>query len=341
MTRELLNDQAKVSEAAIAEAGECLATVTAVRLATEMERTAETLRAAAERLAQFSGQVTLLQNESLPKMREAQKGVEAALLGRREALSSQGTLLSELGQILAAETKAIASASCSQRTASLKGAERISEAAESIAATSTLAMSRIDEAARRIEDEAPANGAQMTLQAPLEAAQRDLADLVEIQDAEDLLQLIEVSKRASGDEDLEARLGGIERRLEVAGAEFREPVENLREELGPIVAELGGTIEDDGAIVPQDTIIFEQGSVEITPVIRDLLNKICELWMRRMMIAKAQVSSDLIEGHGSRECRTGTSSDETYLSNPALSQARSQAVLDACSRIVHDAAVRA
>lgn len=87
-------------------------------------------------------------------------------------------------------------------------------------------------------------------------------------------------------------------------------------------------------------ILFEQGRAEITPLMQDLLGQVCEPWLGVLMRADAPVASALIEGHASSEWRAGSSPDEAHLNNLALPQARSQAVLDACLRIVRSGEVR-
>lgn len=166
-----------------------------------------------------------------------------------------------------------------------------------------------------------------------------VATLLETQDVESVEAILALADGADEKAELEARLVGIGERLTDADEEARALVDDLRQTIGPLVARLGGTIEDDGALVLPDVVLFERGRAGLTPVMTDFLDGACGPWLSVLMSADAPVASALIEGHASSEWSTGASAEEAYLNNLALSQARSQAVLDACLRRVTDPAV--
>ncbi|WP_176556221.1 OmpA/MotB family protein [Rubellimicrobium rubrum] len=171
-------------------------------------------------------------------------------------------------------------------------------------------------------------------------AQADLARLLTNEGVQGVERLLEEVRQTSGEEVLERRLAGIGQRIADAEERARSLVGDLREELGTTVSNIGGTIEADGSIVLPDSVLFEQGSAQITPRMREFLGSACEPWLDVLMRANAPVAFAQIEGHASREWRNETSPDEAYLKNLALSQARSQAVLDTCLRIVRDNGIR-
>lgn len=184
------------------------------------------------------------------------------------------------------------------------------------------------------------------LEAMPEDLRRDLADLVEIADARGLARLIALSARATGDAPEgdpaapEARLAVIGTRLDAAQAARRALVADLGATLGATVSGVGGTIEADGSIVLPDTVLFERGSARVSPVMEGFLDRACEPWLRVLQASGAGVAQAQIEGHASSEWRLRTSPDEAYLNNLALSQARSQAVLNACLERVGDRSLR-
>ena len=125
----------------------------------------------------------------------------------------------------------------------------------------------------------------------------------------------------------------VGRRLEVAAAGRAEVTRLLRRTLGPVVSSYGGTIDDDGALVFPESVLFEAGKSDITPELRRFLAAVCLPWFQTLERSTAPVSDLRIEGHASSEW-IGASPQQAYLANLSLSQARAHAVLSTCLELI-------
>ena len=125
----------------------------------------------------------------------------------------------------------------------------------------------------------------------------------------------------------------VSTRLEAAAAGQAEVTEALRQQLGPVVAQYGGTIDADGALVFPENVLFAAGKADITPSLRSFLAAVCLPWFRTVERSGAAISDLRIEGHASSEW-IGASTEQAYLANLALSQARAHAVLSTCLELV-------
>lgn len=160
-----------------------------------------------------------------------------------------------------------------------------------------------------------------------EDIQRNLADLVEAGQAEKLLKemalLEELVRLGQG-------LEGISGKLRQAESQEAALVSALRSELGGVVSGIGGRIDDTGAIVLPDQVLFKQGQAVITPSLAKFMADACEPWLATLRNSGIDIREAKIEGHASSEWRRGSSPREAYLGNLDLSQRRSQAVLRTC-----------
>lgn len=119
-----------------------------------------------------------------------------------------------------------------------------------------------------------------------------------------------------------------------AAAEARAAVtQTLRDELGPVVAENGGTIDAQGSLVFPETVLFQPGKADITPKLRAFLDKVCLPWFQSLERSGAAIADLRIEGHASSEWE-GATPEQAYLANLTLSQARAHAVLSTCLELV-------
>lgn len=134
-------------------------------------------------------------------------------------------------------------------------------------------------------------------------------------------------------------LGAISSRIAQEELKEAELVRSLHAELGDIVAEVGGTINDSGAIILPDTILFSSGSAEITRRLDRFLANACDPWLRVLKESDVEVSEVKIEGHASSEWSVSSTEQQAYLRNLDLSQRRSQAVLKKCLDFVADSNV--
>lgn len=163
--------------------------------------------------------------------------------------------------------------------------------------------------------------------------QRDLADLVEIEDPRQLVRLLERTQRAEEEDEedeLRDRLAGIGEQLAAVRQAETDLIADLRRTLGDTVAAVGGYIDDSGAVVLQDSILFDVGSAELRPRTKELLDDMCVPWLEVMMRSRLAVAGAQIEGHASSEWSGETSPGDAYLNNLDLSQRRSAAVLREC-----------
>lgn len=123
---------------------------------------------------------------------------------------------------------------------------------------------------------------------------------------------------------------------EIGGeAERREALRRTIEaRLGADVAEKGGRIEADGAIVLPDEVLFEVGSSDIKPGLLAFLSATCGPWVETLRDSGLDISEIRVEGHASSEWSRGAAPEVAYLNNLDLSQRRAQAVLRTCLALV-------
>lgn len=134
-------------------------------------------------------------------------------------------------------------------------------------------------------------------------------------------------------------LEGISGKIRYAEAQEAALVGALRSELGRLVSEVGGRIDDTGAIILPDSVLFDQGKSQITPVLAKFLAQACGPWLTVLKNSGVDISEVKIEGHASSEWRSSSTPREAYLGNLDLSQRRSQSVLRTCLAFVPDAEV--
>ncbi|MEP0941320.1 DUF1524 domain-containing protein [Roseibium sp.] len=103
----------------------------------------------------------------------------------------------------------------------------------------------------------------------------------------------------------------------------------LQRELGDTVSKVGGRIDESGAIILPDSILFAPRSATVTKALEKFLSDVCEPWLTVLMDSGVEISEVFIEGHASSEWGTLTPS-QAYLKNLDLSQERSQNVLKFC-----------
>jgi outer membrane protein OmpA-like peptidoglycan-associated protein len=170
---------------------------------------------------------------------------------------------------------------------------------------------------------------------------RDLLSTAEIlktlnesgQSIEELLATIEsLQTKLQAGQTLE----GIAKKIRQAEAQEAALVGMLRAELGGIVSAVGGEIDDTGAIILPDSILFEQGKAQITPILGKFLADACDPWLTVLQNSGVKIAEVKIEGHASSEWRSGSDARQAYLGNLDLSQRRSQAVLRVCLDLVRD-----
>ncbi len=175
-------------------------------------------------------------------------------------------------------------------------------------------------------------------------AKSDLAGVAENENADEILGmlgLIEdlVMSGTTLEElkeqfDSEDTLEGISRKIQGAAARRAELAKNLQENLGDLVASLGGSIDEGGVIVLPDGALFKRGSAEITPLLEGFLNNACRPWLETLRTSDVRFSEVRIEGHASSEWNEWHTVEGAYLKNLDLSQLRSRAVLGKCFEIV-------
>jgi outer membrane protein OmpA-like peptidoglycan-associated protein len=174
-----------------------------------------------------------------------------------------------------------------------------------------------------------------------EDLQRDLADLVELEDPRRIIELLAASERMPENQTMRERLVGMGAQIEAARAAEAELVSAMRERLGAVVEGMGGYIDDSGAIVLRDQVLFEGGRWDVTPRMRAFLREMCVPWMQVMMNSEVAVAGAQIEGHASSEWGFGASIQDAYLNNLNLSQLRAAAVLRECLVIVSEEGIPA
>ena len=161
----------------------------------------------------------------------------------------------------------------------------------------------------------------------LEQSDRTLEDLISA--SEELLTLQQVGQT----------LEDISRRITQAENQQVQMVSALNAALGDVVSSVGGRIDENGAIILPDTVLFEQGSATVTRVLREFLAEACQPWVSTLMGSGVDIAEIKIEGHASSEWSSGSSPQQAYLGNLDLSQRRSQAVLRVCLDLIDDKAV--
>ena len=172
-----------------------------------------------------------------------------------------------------------------------------------------------------------------------ETVQGDLADLVQREDPREVMRLLELAAASEEEDEARDRLAGIGAQLGAAREAEADLVADLKRTLGETVSRVGGHIDDSGAVILQDTILFDVGSAQLRPLMQHFLDEMCIPWMQVMMRSRLPVSGAQIEGHASSEWSVTASTQEAYLNNLDLSQRRSAAVLRECLSIVSDKAV--
>ncbi|MCB1471193.1 MAG: OmpA family protein, partial [Rhizobiaceae bacterium] len=156
-----------------------------------------------------------------------------------------------------------------------------------------------------------------------------------------LKALVDAGQTVNVDAILEAnsRLGQISQKIQAAATQEAELVGTLRQQLGEIVSSVGGYIDDTGAIILPDAVLFEQGQASITPRLASFLAQACAPWLTALKESGIQIAEVKIEGHASSEWRKNSTPREAYLGNLDLSQRRSQSVLRVCLDFVPDQTV--
>ena len=169
-----------------------------------------------------------------------------------------------------------------------------------------------------------------------ETVQEDLADLAGTGDPAEIMRLLERARRAGEEDEAQDRLAGIGAQLDAVRDAESHLIDDLRRTLGEAVARAGGHIDETGAVVLPDTILFDVGSATLRQRMKDFLDEMCVPWMQVMMRSRLPVSGAQIEGHASSEWSAETSTQDAYLNNLDLSQRRSASVLRECLAIVSD-----
>ena len=112
-------------------------------------------------------------------------------------------------------------------------------------------------------------------------------------------------------------------------------VRRLRDEIGNDVTRMGGKIEDDGAVVLPDALLFEKGEAEILPRLATFLEGFCSPWLFTLKESGLDIGEIRIEGHASSEWGDAKPK-EAFVRNLDLSQRRAQAVLERCLNLTGD-----
>ena len=157
-----------------------------------------------------------------------------------------------------------------------------------------------------------------------EQAKLDLLALVEVGDSAEIIEILANLKR------LQEMDTTIADRIQDANDQRKQLVDAIQSELGEIVKRVGGSIDEDGSIILPENVVFETGKAEITDTLNRFLSEACVPWLNLLERSNLDITSVQIEGHASSEWNETTSPDEAYRRNLALSQKRSQNVLNAC-----------
>lgn len=191
--------------------------------------------------------------------------------------------------------------------------------------------------------------AEMLRDGGLEALRNDLAKLAAFQDilaegsdpqtAAEVAELL-AAYRATGltpDEvaRLSAQMDSVTRARIEAAQSRSQIARSLRAQVGPLVAGLGGEVQPDGSIVFSDTLLFEAGSADLTPVFDSALSQLCRPWIEQLYARRDDLSAVRIEGHASSEW-ISLPPRAAFDRNLDLSQARAAAVFKQCLRYAGD-----
>ena len=160
--------------------------------------------------------------------------------------------------------------------------------------------------------------------------QRDLADLVEIEDTRGIIEILNMTERAPENDLMRERLAGIGAQLDAARVAEADLIEDMQRTLGGLVAKVGGYIDENGAVVVRDSILFDVGSAALTRRMSDFLEELCVPWMQVMIRSPVNVAGAQIEGHASSEWSGGSTVQQAFLNNLDLSQRRAATVLREC-----------
>lgn len=136
-------------------------------------------------------------------------------------------------------------------------------------------------------------------------------------------------------------LGGIAGKIKAAELQKEILVSTMREELGAIVAGAGGEIDENGAMILPESVLFPQGQSTVSVALRRFLQKACTPWLDVLKRSGVDISEVKIEGHASSEWGKSKSAENVYLKNLNLSQLRSQAVSRTCLEVVKDPELKA
>lgn len=195
---------------------------------------------------------------------------------------------------------------------------------------------------------------EMAMLQELVASSKSVADLLdaghelgELLQAANILKALAASGKTVDDlldtaaqlEDLEKAgqtLEEISSKIRNAEAQEAALVGALKSELGELVTSIGGYIDETGAIILPDKVLFHQGKASITPDLAKFLAQACQPWLATLKGSGVDISEVKIEGHASSEWRRGSSPRAAFLGNLDLSQRRSQAVLRTCLDFVND-----
>jgi outer membrane protein OmpA-like peptidoglycan-associated protein len=148
--------------------------------------------------------------------------------------------------------------------------------------------------------------------------------------------LLVAAEKLEGLESVGQTLAQISSKIKNAEAQEIALVSALRSELGGLVRSIGGNIDDTGAIILSDKVLFNQGKATITPSLERFLKQACQPWLATLKGSGVDISEVKIEGHASSEGQRGASPQAAFLSNLNLSQQRSQAVSRTCLEFVDD-----
>lgn len=159
--------------------------------------------------------------------------------------------------------------------------------------------------------------------------QRDLADLVEIEDTRGIIEILKITERTPENDLMRERLAGIGAQLDAARDAEADLIQDMQRTLGGLVAKVGGYIDENGAVVVRDSILFDVGSPDLTERMEEFLEELCVPWMQVMMRSPVSVAGAQVEGHASSEWE-GRTVQEAYLKNLDLSQGRAATVLRQC-----------
>ncbi len=159
------------------------------------------------------------------------------------------------------------------------------------------------------------------------------------QSGKTLEELLETAEKLLALDQAGQSLADIADKIEQAQGQEQALVATLRSELGDLVSNVGGKIDDSGAVILPDSVLFEKGQAEITPVLGQFLKDACEPWLSVLKNSSVDISEVKIEGHASSEWSSSSTPQQAYLMNLDLSQRRSQAVLRECLDIVKNSEI--